>query len=131
MRTLGYYALALQQVQGVGTPESGLRGDVLSLIARSGSVSKVILLLLALFSIASWGIIFFKLWQFRRVGGQTDRFLDVFRQSSKFSEVQSVCRSLAHSPLVGVFSGRLRRVERPVTPERPAGGPAGQRRATS
>ncbi len=103
MRTLGYYALALQQVQGVGTPESGLRGDVLSLIARSGSVSKVILLLLALFSIASWGIIFFKLWQFRRVGGQTDRFLDVFRRSSKFSEVQSVCRSLAHSPLVGVF----------------------------
>ena len=103
MRTLGYYALALQQVQGVGAPESGLRGDVLSLIARSGSVSKVILLLLALFSIASWGIIFFKLWQFRHVGGQTDRFLDVFRQSSKFSEVQSVCRSLAHSPLVGVF----------------------------
>ena len=103
MRTLGYYALALQQVQGVGTPESGLRGDVLSLIARSGSVSKVVLLLLALFSIASWSIIFFKLWQFRRVGGQTDRFLDVFRQSSKFSEVQSVCRSLAHSPLVGVF----------------------------
>ena len=103
MRTLGYYALALQQVQGVGTPESGLQGDVLSLIARSGSVSKVILLLLALFSIASWGIIFFKIWQFRRVGSQTDRFLDVFRQSSKFSEVQSVCRSLAHSPLVGVF----------------------------
>ena len=103
LRTLGYYALALQQVQGAGTPESGLRGDVLSLIARSGSFSKVILLLLALFSIASWGIIFFKLWQFRRVGGQTDRFLDVFRQSSRFSEVQSVCPSLAHSPLVGVF----------------------------
>ena len=103
MRTLGYYALAFQQVQGVGTPESGLQGDVLSLIARSGSFSRAILLLLLLFSIASWGIIFFKLWQFRRVGGQTGRFLDVFRQSSKFSEVQSVCRSLAHSPLVGVF----------------------------
>ena len=104
MRTLGYYALALQQVQqGGGTPESALQGDVLSLIARSGPFSRAILLLLFLFSITSWGIIFFKLWQFRRVGGQTDRFLDVFRRSSKFSEVQSVCRSLAHSPLVGVF----------------------------
>ncbi len=102
LRTLGYYALALQQVQGIGTPESGLRG-VLSLIARSGLVFRVVILLLFLFSIASWGIIFFKLWQFRRVAAQTNRFLDVFRQSSKFSEVQSVCRSLAHSPLVGVF----------------------------
>ncbi len=30
-------------------------------------------------------------------------FLDVFRRSSKFSEVQAVCRSLEQSPLVGLF----------------------------
>ena len=103
MRTLGYSALALQQVQGAGAPGDGLGGNVLSLVARSGLVSKVVLLILALFSIASWGVILFKLWQFRRIERQTVSFLDVFRRSSKFSEVQSVCRTLAHSPLVGVF----------------------------
>ena len=30
-------------------------------------------------------------------------FLDVFRRSNKFSEVQAVCRSLGDSPLVGLF----------------------------
>ena len=103
MRTLGYYALALHQVQGVGAPDDGLGGGVLSLVARSGPVSRVVLLILALFSIASWGVILFKLWQFHRIERQTVSFLDVFRRSSRFSEVQSICRTLAHSSLVGVF----------------------------
>ena len=30
-------------------------------------------------------------------------FIDVFRRSNKFSEVQAVCRSLNDSPLVGLF----------------------------
>ena len=33
----------------------------------------------------------------------TAQFLDVFRRSNKFSEVQAVCRSLGDSPLVGLF----------------------------
>src|SRR5262249_34381035 len=31
------------------------------------------------------------------------QFIEVFRRSSKFSEVQAVCRSLEASPLVGLF----------------------------
>ena len=34
---------------------------------------------------------------------QSAQFLDVFRRSNKFSEVQAVCRSLGDSPLVGLF----------------------------
>ena len=34
---------------------------------------------------------------------QTAKFLDAFRKSSKFSEVQAVCATLPASPLVGVF----------------------------
>ncbi len=103
MRTLGCYAFAVIQVQELIEPESGFSGDVLALIARSGPVSKVVLLILALFSIASWAIVLFKIWQFRLAERQTVRFLSVFRRSSRFSEVQSVCRSLPHCPLVGVF----------------------------
>jgi len=38
-----------------------------------------------------------------RAQRQTSSFLDVFRRSSKFSEVQAVSRSLSASPLVGLF----------------------------
>ena len=34
---------------------------------------------------------------------QTAQFIEVFRKSAKFSDVQSVCASLAQSPLVGMF----------------------------
>ena len=102
MRTLGYYAIALQ-TQALGASDNDLGGSVLEWVASSTPLSKGVLLVLALFSVASWAVVLNKLWQFRRLERQTSSFLDVFRRSTKFSEVQSVCRSLTHSPLVGVF----------------------------
>ena len=117
MRTLGYYAIALQ-TQGLGGADSALGGGVLSWIAQSSTLSRLVLLVLILFSILSWAIVLQKLWRFRRLEMQTSSFLDVFRRSNKFSEVQSVCRSLSDSPLVGVFqagytelNAQLRKVE--------------------
>ena len=102
MRTLGYYAMALQ-TQALGASESEFGGNVLEWIAGSTPLSKGVLFILFLFSITSWANFLNKVWQFRRLERQTSSFLDIFRRSSKFSEVQSVCRSLSHSPLVGVF----------------------------
>ena len=59
--------------------------------------------LLLLFSVISWGIILYKLWAFRGIDSHTSTFIEVFRKSAKFSEVQAVCPSLAASPLVGMF----------------------------
>ena len=39
----------------------------------------------------------------RRAARQSATFLDVFRKSSRFSEVHAVCKSLSDSPLVGIF----------------------------
>lgn len=103
MRTLGYVVLALFQAQGEVAPESALGGDVLALVSRSSPISKVVLVILVLFSITSWGIILYKFWTFTRVARQSKMFLDIFRRSSKFSEVQAVCQSLSASPLVGMF----------------------------
>lgn len=102
MRTLGYYAIAMQ-IEAVGASETGAGETVIEWVARSTPLSKAVLLILFLFSIASWGVALHKLWEYRRLEQQTTSFLDVFRRSKKFSEVQSVCRSLVHSPLVGVF----------------------------
>jgi biopolymer transport protein TolQ len=90
------------QIQA-STASYGAGDDVVGLVMRSGPVAKVILIILALFSIASWAVVLHKFWTFRRADQQTARFLDIFRRSTKFSEVQSVCRTFTDSPLVGIF----------------------------
>jgi biopolymer transport protein TolQ len=102
LRTLGDLALALY-LQGAAVPEGGLGGSFVQIIGRSSLVAKIVLLILVVFSIVSWAIILYKLWVFRRAGRQSAVFLDVFRKSSKFSEVQAVCKTLGDSPLVGMF----------------------------
>jgi biopolymer transport protein TolQ len=77
--------------------------DFISLILGAGLVVQLVMTTLVLFSAISWGIILFKHAQLRRATKQTAQFLDVFRKSSRFSEVQAVCGSLAASPLVGLF----------------------------
>ena len=103
MRTLGSLVLALLlQAPGVVAPESS--GSLIAnLVNRSTVVAKVVIVCLALFSVVSWGVILYKLWAFQRASRQSTQFLDVFRRSNKFSEVQAVCRSLVESPLVGLF----------------------------
>jgi biopolymer transport protein TolQ len=78
-------------------------GSVVEIIGRASAVSKIVLLILTVFSIASWAVILYKLWAFRRTARQSALFLDVFRKSSKFSEVQAVCKTLGDSALVGIF----------------------------
>jgi biopolymer transport protein TolQ len=103
LRTLGspLVALLLQQAQG-GVPSEVSSTSILNLITRS-YLTLGVLFVLGLISIVSWGIILYKLWVFGRSRRQSAQFLDVFRRSNKFSEVQAVCRSLNDSPLVGLF----------------------------
>jgi biopolymer transport protein TolQ len=99
---------ALARVAQVAQPETGAgelsaRTDILRLLGDASPLTKVVLLILLLFSAVSWGIILYKIWVYRRAERQTSTFLGVFRKSSKFSEVQAVCPSLPASPLVGLF----------------------------
>lgn len=103
MRTLGFLLLAMQ-AEGATTPSpTALGGGVVGLIKSSSVDAQIVLGILVVFSIASWGIILYKLWTFNRIQAQTAKFLDIFRRSAKFSEVQAVCHSLGDSPLVGIF----------------------------
>ncbi len=103
MRTLGGTFLALLlQAEDAGLPE-GSGFDIVTLIRDAPLLSKVVLASLALLSIVSWAIILYKLLSFQRSARHSSSFLDVFRRSNKFSEVQAVCKSLGDSPLVGLF----------------------------
>ena len=123
MRALGYYAMAMQ-LQADGASDGVMSGGILDWIAQSTPLSKFVLLLLVLFSVYSWGIALHKLWLFPRIERQTWGFLDVFRRSTKFSEVSSACRSLKHSPLVGLFQAGYAELN---TQLRQANGAAGER----
>ena len=119
MRTLGSPLLALLlQAQGGAVPEG-----YIGLVARANTIQKLVLLFLALFSICSWAIILYKLVVFRRTERQTAQFLDVFRRSSKFSEVQAVCRSLGESPLVGLFQSGYAELTAQLRQTTPDGAP--------
>ena len=101
MHTLGFVAVALQ---AAAAPDSGTGGvDFIKLISEATWLSKSVLLILLLFSAVSWGVILSKTWQYRRAARDTGTFLQVFRKSTKFSEVQSITASVPASPLVGIF----------------------------
>ena len=103
---LGSSYLALQ-LQGQGAAAASVNrpdsATFVNLLSSATPVSAAVLGILTLLSIACWSIIFYKLWVFRRSRRHSINFLDVFRRSNKFSEVQAVCRSLGESPLVGLF----------------------------
>ena len=130
MRTLGSLLVALQ-VQGGGSPSGG-SGDLVTLIADTTPLNQAVLVILVVFSVLSWAIILQKLWSFRRSERDTARFLDVFRRSSKFSEVHAVCPTLPATPLAGVFqagyaemNAQFRSITSPATtaPASPAAPP--------
>jgi biopolymer transport protein TolQ len=103
LRLPGFLILALQD-PAVGSPEAASSSiDILSLILEGSLVGQFVLLVLLLFSAVSWGIIAYKNLQLKKAAKQSATFLDVFRKSSRFSEVQAVCTTLGASPLVGLF----------------------------
>ena len=89
-------------------------GGFLGLVAEAGWVARAVLLVLLVLSLASWAIIIYKSVVLRRAHAQSDTFLQVFRKSSKFSEVNSVCTQLRGSPLVGVFQAGYLEVNQQV-----------------
>ena len=129
MYTLGCFVLALQ-VQD-GAPLAGTY-DILKVVRDTGPINQAVLALLVLSSIVSWAIVLLKFLSFRKIEHQTRSFLDVFRRSSKFSEVQAVCPTLPESPLVGVFQAgyaemnaqfRITSAQAPASPAAPAARP--------
>jgi biopolymer transport protein TolQ len=89
-------------------------GGVAGLIAGSGLMARFVLALLLIFSLLSWAIILYKGLALHRAHGQSETFLEIFRKSSKFSEVNSVCSQLKASPLTGVFQAGYLEVNQQV-----------------
>jgi biopolymer transport protein TolQ len=80
--------------------------EIGNLVAQTGPVAKVVLLLLLLFSLLSWAIILSKGTKFRRMRSQSGRFLRAYRKAGGcLQDVSAVSEQFKPSPLVAVFEG--------------------------
>lgn len=81
-----------------------------------GAVSKLVLLILFVFSLVSWAIIFYKWWMLRFSELEDQRFLTTYaRTDAPFTEnsdeLRRQARRLATSPSAGIYSGIMDRLQ--------------------
>jgi len=84
-----------------------------ALILGAGIVVKLVLILLLFFSVVSWAIILFKLFQIHRANSESDRFMDFFWKSKRFDTIASQVDRFTNSPLTVLFNegyGELKKV---------------------
>jgi biopolymer transport protein TolQ len=93
---------------------AAFQGGAAGLIAHAGWVARAVLVVLLVFSLISWAIILYKGLSLHRAHSQSTTFLEIFRKSSKFSEVNAICPQLRASPLVGVFQAGYLEVNQQV-----------------
>ena len=80
----------------------------------SGPMAKVVFAVLALMSVFSWAIMISKLLQYRRADSDGEEFLEVFRRSKRFSEVNAAAGRLGGTPMVGLFQAGYAEIDAQV-----------------
>ena len=87
-------------------------GEVVDMVAQSGPVAKLVLLILLVFSLLSWALILSKWSSLKRARIQSGRFVRTFRKAQRMQDVGAVADQFRPSPLVGVFEGALEEFKR-------------------
>ena len=88
--------------------------SVFELAWHSGPMAKFVFLLLAAMSVGSWAIMISKWLQYRRADRDGHDFLEVFRRSKRFSEVNAAAGRLTGTPLVGLFQAGYAEIDAQV-----------------
>jgi biopolymer transport protein TolQ len=73
------------------------------LIANAGLVVKLVLLILAYFSVTSWAIIIFKELSIRKAMRESERFLDSFWAKRRFDAISQGLGEFRYSPVAVLF----------------------------
>lgn len=76
---------------------------ILSLLAETGPFARAILVILVLFSVASWAVILSKGLLLRKIRRESETFWRIFRKAHTLSEVRTAVETLNFTPLVPVF----------------------------
>lgn len=77
---------------------------LISMLQKTGMISKIVLTILLVFSVWSWGIILAKWLLFRKVRGESATFWRIFKKGQSLNEISTACETLRFTPLVPVFN---------------------------
>ena len=98
--------------------------DPLAIFLRETSpTAKVVLGVLLLFSLISWIIIFAKYLRLARIARQSERFVNFFRKSKRFSEVNTIAGQLTDTPLTTLFKAGYAELDAQIKAVRPEESP--------
>jgi len=73
------------------------------LVLHSSPETKVVLAITLVFSLISWFVIGLKIWQFRRVRGQANRFFGVLERTTRLKDAYHAVMKLPPSPYTRLF----------------------------
>ncbi len=85
---------------------------ILDLVRGSGPLVQLVLYSLILFSVVSWGIIFYKFRQIRRANKESEKFIQIFWERRNLSSINDISRDLKSSPVAQVFQAGFEELAR-------------------
>ncbi len=91
-----------------------IQTDIPSLLAQTGVVARIVLVILLCFSIFSWAIIYSKWKQFKILRVQSDQFVRAFRRTRKLSELNVLADNFPSQPLKAIFEAGYKEVVQQV-----------------
>jgi biopolymer transport protein TolQ len=107
------------------TMGGNFHNSVLGMILDAGGVVQFVLLLLLLFSIASWAIILLKYRELNRVKKENNRFLDLFMNKNKLSDLIVEARKFKYATVAEVFRVGYAELAKTPKPAKPTGSEEG------
>jgi biopolymer transport protein TolQ len=95
------------------TPDSiPQQHGIFDLVLGSSPVVQLVLYALVLFSVVSWGIIFYKFKQIRRANQESEKFIQIFWERRNLSSINEASRNLEASPVAQVFKAGFEELAR-------------------
>lgn len=96
--------------------------SIFFLISTASPVVKFVLLLLLLFSVISWAVIIFKAFEYASARKQSRKFLDYFRNSKNFSEINNYASLVKNNTLARIFKLGYQEMSLQMGPQSSAAG---------
>ena len=87
---------------------------LIEMFLDAGAVEKIVFAILMFMSIGSWAVMASKLLQYRRADSDGGEFLEIFRRSKRFSEVNAAAGRLGGTPMVGLFQAGYAEIDAQV-----------------
>ena len=95
--------------------------DSFSIILSASPVVKFVLLVLMFFSVISWAVIIFKLFEYKKAKKNSAKFINYFIKTKNFSDINKFSQSLKNNTLAKIFKHGYRELSLQMGPDYSSG----------